>query len=590
MNTAASQGSRTPLQRLIACLASLALAAALVPAVSLSALSEVAWADPTITLANYESGSGTTSDPYIYTYTGSSIDVGASVSSDAVTSGYVSGQVTSFSSGTSLSSDSGPTDAGTYTYIAFDSTPTYVFVYFTVQAASLSGCTLSADDLTWTGESQTPTLALSDSNGDTLGISAGCTVSCYAASTAGDSSSTSATSDGTTYYATGDSLSGVTDVGTYIAVVTGDGTNVDADTTLTCVFSVVAADISDAWTLKVAGGSGDSSDTFCPGTVENLSVTVVDSTYKYTELDSSYYEISYADSSGNAIESLSSIATAQTITVTATGTGNYQGTLETTVEVSDHSVTYTSEYKAATCTEAGSLEYVTCSLCNKTFALAEGSTSESPAAGDELESTTIAATGHTYPTAEDTTYVTWDFTSLPSAATVTVTCTTCGTTLESHQCTGDEIASQTTAATYTSAGSTTYTCTYASTSANTTYTGTSTVSIAQLSPEANTITVKAKKVTVKGKSKGGKLKANVVLKRAKLMTVKKAMGAVTCKKSGATGGKLIKVAKNGKLTLKKGLKAGTYTVKIKVTAAGGLVSNVNYNSKSKTVKVKITVK
>ena len=590
MKTAASVDVRTPLERAIACLASLALAAALVPAVSLGALSEVAWADPTITLANYESGSGTTSDPYIYTYTGSAIDLGASVS-DALSYGYASGQITSSSGVASLSSGSGPTDAGSYTYVAFDSTPTYVFVYFTVQAASLSDCTLSADDLTWTGESQTPTLTLSDSNGDSLGISAGCTASYYAASTAGDSSSISATSsDGTTCYATGEALTGVTDIGTYIATVTGDGTNVDAYTTLACVFSVVAAEISDAWTLKVAGGSGDGSTTFCPGTIENLSVTVVDSEYAYTPLDSSYYEISYADSSGNAIESLSSVATAQTITVTATGTGNYQGTLQTTVTVSDHSVTYTSGYNAATCTAAGNLEYVTCSLCNKTFALAEGATSESPAAGDELESTTIAATGHTYPTAEDTQYVTWDFTSLPSAATVTITCTACGTTLESHQCTGDEITSQTTAASYTSAGSTTYTCTYASTNANTTYTGTYTVSISQLSPEANTITVKAKKVTVKGKTKGGKLKGNVVLKRAKLMTVKKAMGTVTCKKSGATGGKLIKVAKNGKLTLKKGLKAGTYTVKIKVTAAGGLVSNVNYNSKSKTVKVKITVK
>lgn len=589
MKTAASADVRTPLERAIACLASLALAAALVPAVSLGALSEVAWADPTVTLSNYESGSGTTSDPYLYTYTGSAIDLGASVSG-ALASGYTSGHVTSYSSGSTLTGDSGPTDAGSYTYVAFDSTPTYVFVYFTVQAASLSGCTLSVADLTWTEASQTPTLTLSDSNDDTLGISAGCTASYYAASTAGDSSSISATSsDGTTYYATGDSLSGVTDVGTYIATVTGDGTNVGTDTMLTCVFSVVAAEISDAWTLKVAGGSGDGSDTFCPGTIENLSVTVVDSTYKYTELDSSYYEISYADSSDNAIESLSSVATAQTITVTATGTGNYQGTISTTVTVSDHSLTYTSA-NAATCTEAGNCEYVTCSTCNKTFALAEGATSDSPVAGDELESTTIAATGHTYPTAEDTQYVTWDFSSLPSAATVTIACTTCGTTLESHQCTGDEITSQTTAATYTSAGSTTYTCTYASTSASTTYTGTSTVSIAQLSPEANTITVKAKKVTVKGKTKGGKLKANVVLKRAKLMTVKKAMGAVTCKKSGATGGKLIKVAKNGKLTLKKGLKAGTYTVKIKVTAAGGLVNNVNYNSKSKTVKVKITVK
>ena len=48
----------------------------------------------------------------------------------------------------------------------------------------------------------------------------------------------------------------------------------------------------------------------------------------------------------------------------------------------------------------------------------------------------------------------------------------------------------------------------------------------------------------------------------------------------------IDIGKNGKITVKKGLKKKTYTIKIKVTAAG----NSAYNAKSKTVKVKIKVK
>ena len=42
----------------------------------------------------------------------------------------------------------------------------------------------------------------------------------------------------------------------------------------------------------------------------------------------------------------------------------------------------------------------------------------------------------------------------------------------------------------------------------------------------------------------------------------------------------------GKLTIKKNLKKGTYTLKISVTAAG----NKSYNARSKTAKVKIKVK
>ena len=68
------------------------------------------------------------------------------------------------------------------------------------------------------------------------------------------------------------------------------------------------------------------------------------------------------------------------------------------------------------------------------------------------------------------------------------------------------------------------------------------------------------------------------------MTVSKAQGKVTFQK--AKGNKKITVAKNGKITVKKGLKKGTYKVKIKVKAAG----NSAYNAKAITVTVTIKVK
>ncbi len=97
----------------------------------------------------------------------------------------------------------------------------------------------------------------------------------------------------------------------------------------------------------------------------------------------------------------------------------------------------------------------------------------------------------------------------------------------------------------------------------------------------NTLTVKARKPVVKyAKLK----KKNQTVKRARAITVKNAQGAVTYKK--AKGNKKITVAKNGKITLKKGLKKGTYKVKIKVTAAG----NTRYAKATKTVTVTIKVK
>jgi hypothetical protein len=87
----------------------------------------------------------------------------------------------------------------------------------------------------------------------------------------------------------------------------------------------------------------------------------------------------------------------------------------------------------------------------------------------------------------------------------------------------------------------------------------------------------SKPVAVKaGKSK----RASKALK----VTANASKGKVTYKK--AKGSKKITVAKNGKVSVKKGCKAGTYALTVKVRAKG----NDNYKaSKWKTVKVKVKV-
>ena len=106
-----------------------------------------------------------------------------------------------------------------------------------------------------------------------------------------------------------------------------------------------------------------------------------------------------------------------------------------------------------------------------------------------------------------------------------------------------------------------------------------------------TKTEKIKKVnpiTVKGKTKAlkaAKLKKKAAaIARKDVITVSKAQGTVTYKK--ASGNKKITVAKNGKVTVKKGTKKGTYKIKVKVTAAG----NKNFAKKTKTVTFTIKVK
>ena len=71
------------------------------------------------------------------------------------------------------------------------------------------------------------------------------------------------------------------------------------------------------------------------------------------------------------------------------------------------------------------------------------------------------------------------------------------------------------------------------------------------------------------------------------MTVSKQQGKVTYTKVASGSSAALTVNKTtGKVTVRKGTKKGTYTIKIKVTAAG----NANYKAGSKTVSCKVTVK
>ena len=100
------------------------------------------------------------------------------------------------------------------------------------------------------------------------------------------------------------------------------------------------------------------------------------------------------------------------------------------------------------------------------------------------------------------------------------------------------------------------------------------------------IVKRANTITVKGKSCSAKAKKNTTIKKAKAFTIKNAKGTVTFKK--ASGDKKITInKKTGNITVKKGLKKGkTYSLKVKVSAAG----NTAYKAGSKTVTVKIKIK
>ena len=104
--------------------------------------------------------------------------------------------------------------------------------------------------------------------------------------------------------------------------------------------------------------------------------------------------------------------------------------------------------------------------------------------------------------------------------------------------------------------------------------------VPKLAKKANPLTAKSKTKTVKYSAVK---KKNQTVKRADAITVSKAKGTVNYTKS--SGNQKITVdKKTGKITVKKGLKKGTYKVKIKVKAAG------DSTYKSKTVTVTVTIK
>ncbi len=128
-------------------------------------------------------------------------------------------------------------------------------------------------------------------------------------------------------------------------------------------------------------------------------------------------------------------------------------------------------------------------------------------------------------------------------------------------------------ATPTEEGEKTYTCTVCG--------ETKVEKINKIPKYENTLTVKAKSVKVSAQ----KLKKKqVTIAAKKAMKITKACGTLSYKVSGNK--KITVNKKTGKITIKKGLKKKTYTIKIKVTAAG----NDTYLKGSKTVTVKIIVK
>ncbi|MBQ8078018.1 MAG: hypothetical protein IJ235_06520, partial [Eubacterium sp.] len=129
-------------------------------------------------------------------------------------------------------------------------------------------------------------------------------------------------------------------------------------------------------------------------------------------------------------------------------------------------------------------------------------------------------------------------------------------------------------ATYTATGVKTYKCTVCGKVLKT-------ETLAKLPKKANTLVAKGKTATVKF---ANLKKKNQTVTQKNAFTVSKAQGKVTYKKASGNG--KITVNSAGKFTVKKGLKKGTYKIKVKVTAAG----NTTYKAVTKTVTVTIKVK
>ena len=98
--------------------------------------------------------------------------------------------------------------------------------------------------------------------------------------------------------------------------------------------------------------------------------------------------------------------------------------------------------------------------------------------------------------------------------------------------------------------------------------------------KANPISVRGKTVKISYKKL---MKKTQTISRKKAISVSNAQGSVRYKKT--SGNSKITVNSSGKFTLKKGLKAGTYKVKVNVTASGN--SRYRARTKSATVTIKV---
>ena len=108
-----------------------------------------------------------------------------------------------------------------------------------------------------------------------------------------------------------------------------------------------------------------------------------------------------------------------------------------------------------------------------------------------------------------------------------------------------------------------------------------------IAKEDTVIPVNNFKVTVKKKSYTAKTKKKTTLKAKALYTVKNKKGIVTYKKYNKVGKSKITVSKAGTITVKKGLKKGTYKVKVKVTTAATSKYTACYKIVTVTIKVKV---
>ena len=126
----------------------------------------------------------------------------------------------------------------------------------------------------------------------------------------------------------------------------------------------------------------------------------------------------------------------------------------------------------------------------------------------------------------------------------------------------------------------TYTVTVTMKTMNQKYAGKTSVRYT-IAKAGNPLTVKARTISLKKKTVKKKAKS---FASAKWITVNSAQGKVTYKKVKGSG--RIAVASNGKLTVRKGTKKGTYKITVSATAAG----NANYKPITKSVIVTIRVK